>query len=120
MGAKTILYADDDPLMQRLVLAVLEHAGMAVTTSSNGVDALGVLAERSFDVLITDIRMPKMTGFELAHRAKLLQPNLKVIYLSAHFSDAERSTFPLYGVLMEKPVEPSKLRREVNRAIGSA
>lgn len=53
-----------------------------VLTASTGYEALRVLVERWLDLLITDVVMPGISGFELARQAKLMRPHLHVIYLS--------------------------------------
>lgn len=114
---RTILYVDDDQLMRKFAMAALASPSLTVITSPDGFDALRILAEQPIDLLITDIRMPDMNGFELAHQAKLLLPDLKIIYLSGHYSDVERGSRQVHGVLMDKPVNPIELRREVERLL---
>lgn len=119
MRLKAILYVDDDPIVRKIIAVFLEETNHAVILASDGYDALRVLAARSIDLLITDIRMPGMTGFELARQAKLLRADLKIIYVSGQFSEADRGSDAPDGVLMDKPLDPDDLIQEVNRQLSS-
>jgi CheY-like chemotaxis protein len=116
---KTILYADDDLVLRKTVAAFLAKMKHAVILASDGYEALRVLADRSIDLLITDIRMPRMTGFELARQAKLMRADLKIIYVSGRFSETDRGSDAPDGVLMDKPLDPDDLIQEVNRQLSS-
>ena len=68
----TILLADDDPDLRDLIVATLAIAGYAVLAATDGYDAVRVLADNWVNLLIADIRMPSMDGFELARQAKVM------------------------------------------------
>jgi CheY-like chemotaxis protein len=74
--AKVLLVADDDEAVREVVCLTLEHAGYDVVTADNGVGALGIVRSRAVDGLLTDVRMPRLTGFELADRVQLIRPEL--------------------------------------------
>jgi DNA-binding response OmpR family regulator len=116
---KTILLVDDDQELREVVLAILAEPGHTVLTASDGYEALRVLVERTVDLLITDVKMPGISGFALARQAKLMRPALHVIYLSGQDSDADRFAGPTYGHLVRKPVRASDLLLEVAREIGA-
>jgi CheY-like chemotaxis protein len=75
---------------------------------------LRVLVERSVDLLITDVTMPGLSGYELARQAKLMRPNLHVIYLSGRVSGPDR-TGPIYGTLVAKPIRAERLLDLIER-----
>ena len=79
---RTILVTDDDPDLREIIAATLAEAGYAVLAAANGYDAIGVLADNWVTLLITDVTMPGIDGFELARQAKVMRPGIKVIYLS--------------------------------------
>ena len=81
-----ILIVDDDPEVRVIVAEFLENFGYRVLQASGGVEALSLLA-RTPDVrmLITDVRMPQMSGLELADLATQRQGDLKVILISGYF-----------------------------------
>lgn len=83
-----ILLVDDsrDGLLVRKSL--LEDAGCQVDTAFNGEEGLSLFAHGSFDVVVTDFRMPHMNGRELIQKIRLQNPNARVILLSAFVENA--------------------------------
>jgi len=82
----TILIVDDEPEVRTVVAEFLEDFGYQVLQADGGTQALGRLQENpSVQLLITDIRMPEMSGIELADRATERNPELKVILISGYF-----------------------------------
>jgi CheY-like chemotaxis protein len=77
-----VLLVDDnrDGLVARK--AVLEEQGLTVITAVNGEEALETFSKQKFDLLVTDFRMPKMSGIELIKKVRPLDPELRVILLS--------------------------------------
>lgn len=115
-GTETILVADDDDGVRKLVHAVLATSGYTVIEAIDGKEALGVYAadQNRFDMVLTDIVMPNMNGFELGNRIAELTPDRKVLYMSG-FRDT-----PLAGsepdrprLFLEKPFTPDVLLARV-------
>jgi CheY-like chemotaxis protein len=82
-----ILLAEDDLAVREAISEMLKCAGHAVVAVANGADAIRLLREsgsRGFDLLLTDIMMPVMTGLELARRVVLLAPDLPILCMSGH------------------------------------
>ena len=79
-----VLVVDDEALIVLLAASWLEELGCEVETAVNGTEALAKLndSEPSVEVLITDVNMPGMSGYELAERATIVRPGLKVVLLS--------------------------------------
>ena len=113
----TILLADDQPELREIVGAILSDGGHTVLTASDGYEALGLLAEHWVSLLITDVKMPGIDGFELARQAKVMRPNIHVIYISGYASGSERSAGPTYGEVLNKPVRAGDLVEAVERAL---
>jgi two-component system cell cycle sensor histidine kinase/response regulator CckA len=81
----TILLVDDEDNILRLLRARLEHHGYSVLAASDGVEALQVIHETNrIDLVITDIRMPKMDGFTLGEQLRSEYPTIPVIYMSGY------------------------------------
>jgi CheY-like chemotaxis protein len=99
----TILLVDDEPELRDVVGAILTAPGYTVLTASDGYEAVRILADRSVDLLITDIKLPGLSGFDLARQAKVMRPHLHVIYLSGQVLGLDRAG-PTYGCLLLKPV----------------
>jgi len=115
MNEKRILVVDDDPEVRLFVETVLSDSGLATTAAGDGADALRQLARSSFDLLLTDIRMPGMDGFELAQRARALDPALAVLFMSGY--SAEYRFDPAHDDFIAKPFRPRQLLSCVHRII---
>ena len=81
---KQILVVDDEPNLRRVLSAQLERDGYEVHTAEDGEQALGILKEHHIDLVITDLRMPKIDGMELLRRAQKLDAELPVVMITAH------------------------------------
>ncbi len=62
---RSVMLVDDEPMTLRVVRLALENAGYEVTTAGDGAEAMKILCDRHFDVLVTDLNMPRMNGHEL-------------------------------------------------------
>jgi DNA-binding response OmpR family regulator len=115
-----ILIAEDEPDIRELVAFTLRFAGHEVTTTSNGEEALNQASVLIPDLILMDVRMPRMTGYD-ACRAMKSTPNLKhipVVFLSAKGQDSEIQTGLEAGAeeYLLKPFAPDQLTERV-RAI---
>ena len=79
-----VLIVDDEPSIREFLRVGLSYAGYTVTTAADGPEAL--MVPEAFEVLLTDLMMPRMRGDELARQMRQREPDLKVLYLTA-FSD---------------------------------
>ncbi len=111
-----VLVVDDEDLVRKFVERVLHDAGYQTTTASDGPEALAIAAKLdSFDMLVTDVMMPQMTGDELARRVRVSAPGIKVLYLTG-FSDRlfkEKVTLWADEAFLEKPCSVEGLRQAV-------
>jgi YesN/AraC family two-component response regulator len=107
----TVLVAEDDPLVLEVVASALDMAGYTVLTAPNGYEALRILEERRVDLMLTDVRMPELNGFELVSQAKMVQPDLRVVMVTG-FADAVSNT--THGTLLQKPFHASDLVRTIH------
>ena len=78
-----VLVVDDEEAYRSLMAGHLKRKGFEVVKASDGKQALASLQESSFDVLVTDLMMPKMSGLDLLRQAKKLDPWLEVIVITA-------------------------------------
>jgi len=111
---ETILLVDDDPELKEIVAEALAQPGYAVVTASDGYEAIRILADHWVSILITDIKMPGLNGFELARQARVMRPNIQVIYLSGYPVEGARGLGPIYGAVLKKPLRMSDLLAEVS------
>ncbi len=101
-----VLFVDDEALIVLLATSWLADLGCEVETAFNGNEALTKLGSDPYvEVLLTDVNMPGVSGYQLAEWAKQMRPNLKVILLSGAESDAHG--WPL----LRKPFLQSDLAR---------
>jgi CheY-like chemotaxis protein len=110
---RTALVVDDVADVTEMLAVVLTHAGYAVTTAASAPAALKAARERQFDVIISDIGMPEMNGYQLAREVRLL-PGYEAVPMVAvtgysMFDDKERSTNAGFNAHMTKPIDPRAL-----------
>lgn len=89
---KVLIAEDEKPMAQALALK-LKHEGMQVQTVINGEEVLVALAKDNFDILLLDLIMPKLNGFEVMEKLKVLGNPIKIIVLSnlSQEDDARRA-----------------------------
>jgi DNA-binding NtrC family response regulator len=80
---KRILLVDDDEHSRQSLKQILAEDGYDVTTCADGAEVLGVMEHSEFDVLITDLKMPKMNGIELLEKVKETKPDIHTIIITA-------------------------------------
>lgn len=80
----TILIVDDEPLQRGSLSLMLQQEGYLVTAVEDGLAALAQLEEKEFDIVLTDIRMPRMTGMELLKEIKRSNIESEVILITAY------------------------------------
>jgi two-component system cell cycle response regulator CpdR len=86
--ARAVLIVDDEPLILEVTVEMLEDLGCDVVTAANAAEALAKLvADQRIEILITDINMPGMSGYELAEKAKQTREGLQLIVLSGQETD---------------------------------
>jgi signal transduction histidine kinase/CheY-like chemotaxis protein len=109
-GAR-ILLAEDNPINQEVVAALLEHVGATVCRAGNGQEALDALQRERFDCVLMDVQMPVMDGLEAVRRVRA-DPRvaaMPVLALTANASDADRQLCLAAGMddFITKPIMPA-------------
>ena len=119
-GNPVVLVVDDDNDVFTIIKMGFEKAGYAVHGFNDPIEALTHIQEgcKECELLLTDIRMPKMTGFELVRHVKKLRPEMKVVMMTAFEVNmteihAVFPTMPIDNVI-RKPFVPSKLIEIIN------
>jgi CheY-like chemotaxis protein len=79
-----VLIVDDEEGVRAFVSRVVSGAGFEVEIASDAAEALAIASTKSFDLLLTDLMMPRMYGDELARRLRLQSPGLRVLYLTGN------------------------------------
>jgi DNA-binding NtrC family response regulator len=115
-----ILVVDDDEIQKNMLSKILTREGYRVETSSSAHEALELFKSKPVDLVITDIRMPQMTGRELLHRAKEIDPDVPIILITAYaeLQDAiEMVTHEGAFYYFQKPINVQKMLEEIKRAL---
>ena len=110
---KSALVVDDVADVTEMLAVVLTHAGYSVVTAASAPAALQAARERQFDVVISDIGMPEMNGYQLARELRVM-PGYETVPMVAvtgysMFDDKERSTKAGFNAHMTKPIDPRAL-----------
>ncbi len=108
---RTILVVDDDTAIVTVLGLLLKQAGYAVETAEDGTEALSLVARRSIDAVITDLRMPGMDGMRLLDALQERAPDLPVVMLTAHGGVADAVDAMKRGAaeFMLKPFERDEI-----------
>ena len=114
-----ILVVDDEPAVGDAVKMMLKFDGHEVQTASGSKEALSLLEQGKFDLIITDYSMPGMKGDELAAVIKQRLPHQPIIMISAYAEMLKSSGNPLTGVdfILSKPFFMADLREAVARVL---
>ncbi|MDX1623534.1 MAG: PAS domain S-box protein [Gemmatimonadota bacterium] len=121
-GHETILLVEDEPSVRRMARRVLEDQGYRVLPAGDGEEALALAAEREggrIDFLLSDVVMPRMSGYELGARLRASHPHLRAIFMSGY---TETPTVPgEFGEgeaeFLHKPFSPHTLVRKVREVL---
>ena len=113
---KRILVIEDDEEMRSLLKDFFEEYGFEIDSVSNGSEAFRKIAREPFDLIITDIRMPGLTGLDILPGIKKLQPEVSIIVITAFGSEeVSRKAFDRGATAyLEKPILFNKLRTLVH------
>jgi DNA-binding NtrC family response regulator len=84
MNEIRVLVVDDEEVMRKLMTKILEKAGYTVHTAAGGNEARQLLAEYQFDMVLSDVKMPDMNGFDLLKEIKAKYPGIAVIMMTAY------------------------------------
>ncbi len=116
-----ILLAEDDDSMRHFLGWALERAGHEVFSVGQGDEALPVLAEGRFDLLLADIVMPEMDGIELARRAVAVDPAIRIMFITGFAAVAlrNRQTSQSDAKVLSKPFHLRDLVDEIDKTLAA-
>jgi len=115
-GAR-VLCVDDEALIRMMVADCIDELGLKPVEAGSGEEALETLDTTNVSLLITDIRMGGMSGWEVARRARARKPDLPVIYISGYPSEGVALSDAIY---LSKPFRPRDLQDAVRKSLGCA
>jgi CheY-like chemotaxis protein len=113
-----ILVVEDDLRGRYLVCEVLRTEGYQVVEASDGAEALGIVLTERVNLVITDLVMPKLNGFEFLEQLHSISPQMPVIFITGYLSVVRGKTLPQdVAEIIRKPFEFEALRSAVKRAL---
>jgi two-component system NtrC family response regulator len=114
-----ILLADDDAALRKIIEFKLRHRGYEVTAVGDGEAALGALRESRFDLLLSDMRMPRMSGLELLAQARGIQADIEVVFITAYAAVSQAVEAVKLGAFdyLTKPFEDDQLFVAIEKAV---
>lgn len=119
-----ILLAEDNPVNQKVALAMLRHLGYMADVAANGMQVLSMLEQKAYDVILMDIQMPEMDGLEAARLIRRRLPAARqprIIAMTAYTMKGDREQCLAAGMdeYIAKPVKMEDLKRVMERLVGS-
>ena len=121
--ARRVLLAEDNPVNQRVATLMLERAGCTVVVASNGREAVDACAAQRFDLILMDVQMPEMDGFEALEAIRRLERDLHrrtpIIAVTAHAMAEDREQCLAAGMdgYLAKPLQSSQLLAQIDRLV---
>ena len=119
---KRILVVDDEPDLTQVSTLALEYHGFKVDSFNDPQEALSKFKPGSYDLIILDIKMPKMDGFELYHEIKKKDNNAKVCFLTAselYYEEFRKKEYCALdrNLFIQKPIDNEDLVKEINKML---
>jgi len=121
-GDETILIVDDEPSLRELLEEILQTHGYRVIAAENGKQALDILQQEKVDLVISDVIMPGMDGYELSQKVRDKYPSIK-IQLASGFSDdrhMKANEHDLHASILNKPFDRQQLLCRVHELLGNS
>lgn len=115
----TILVVEDEPDLRALIAAILSAKGFRILAVQDAYEARRILTEQHIDVLFTDIVMAGTDGVQLATQAKLMRPNIKVLFVTGYAQKATERGAMRLGKVLFKPLRQPEIIREVEEVLAA-
>jgi len=115
MSMQHLLLVDDEEAIVYVFRKYLERAGYAVSSANSGLDAIPIFESERIDAVVTDLRMPGLSGEGLITRLRSARPSLPAVIVTAYAGECK---LHLAGVpVLNKPVSPDELVAAVQRVL---
>ncbi len=120
-----VLLAEDQPVNQKLMRAVMEQLGHALTIANNGIEAVKAIRENPFDIILMDIQMPELDGVlttKVIRAADEDWNTIPIIAVTAHAMEGHRQAYLAAGMdgFVSKPFRMENLVSEMTRVLNKA
>jgi len=122
-AGRRILLAEDNVVNQRLAVTILSKRGYDVTVAANGIEALAAFEKGAFDLILMDVQMPEMDGFETTARIREKEKerggHIPIIAMTAHAMKGDREKCLAAGMdgYVSKPVRPDIITETINETL---
>jgi two-component system cell cycle sensor histidine kinase/response regulator CckA len=118
-GDARVLVVEDDPGVRQIVEIVLRRGGYDVVAVEGPLEAIAVMNARSdINIVLTDVVMPRMNGYDLATEVKTIAPHARVVFMSGYAQDAIRQ--PVTDAFLAKPFTAESLTHVIRNAMALA
>lgn len=116
--SETVLIVDDEKDFLDVIAERLRARGMDVFTTTSAEDALSMIEEKAFDVVIMDLMMPALDGFKALKLMQVKQPGIATIFLTGNLLEEKRREAKALGALdvIEKPPDLKDLIQKIKKA----
>lgn len=114
-----VLVVDDEPQILKLVAVVLRSAGYQVTLASSGSEALKLIEHNDYELVLSDVRMPELSGPELVMRMRYANA-AKIVFMSGAFQSSDNVVLKKgVAAFLKKPFRAGELLQTVRRVTGA-
>ncbi len=115
-----MLFVEDEPFLRESMGAWLARKARRAVCAQDGAEALEILGAHKIDLVLTDVRMPRMDGIALVKRIREAEPRPRVILVTAFNDLAPREAHKLgVDAVVEKPIDRGELLRAMQQCLGS-
>ncbi len=121
LDSRKILLVEDNLINQEVALGMLEYLGYECDLAPNGLEATAMFAENSYSLILMDIQMPVLDGFEATRRIRAISRQVPIIAMTAHALKSDRQTCLEAGMdgYITKPVQPQELEQLLAQHLGA-
>ena len=117
----SILVVEDLEAVRELICLILEEDGYHVESASNGKEGLELFSTKHFDMVVTDLLMPVMSGSDMGEKMKRINKNIPIVLLTAWMMEYTESELQSKGIdyVVKKPFSEDQLRQLVRNELGT-
>jgi CheY-like chemotaxis protein len=117
----SILVVEDLESVRELICLILEEDGYHVESASNGKEGLELFSVKHFDMVVTDLLMPVMSGSDMGEKMKRINKNIPIVLLTAWMMEYTESELHSKGIdyVVKKPFSEDQLRQLVSNELGT-
>jgi CheY-like chemotaxis protein len=113
-----ILVVEDEPANLRMLMYILNDEGYETVGARDGMEAVELLAQSRFDLVLSDVNMPRMDGVALARHIVSSESNTPIFLMTAHDIDTRKDILALKVPCLSKPLSLDRLLSEVQKVLG--